>query len=397
MKKNLLLLAAAAVALTANADYYVIGSNVNGKGWALSAEDARMTETSDGVWEWDGEVLGSGFKFNDGTWDNPEANFGSNAGAKLDMNEPYVYGVGSSTGNISFNGFAEVANPHVVLNLNKGTVTVSGKNEGETEWFFNGDFNEWAFNYKMTEVSKGVYEVKNVTLPAEGEFKVTTTGWGEQYGAGWDGAVIAITDAAKSAVLESANGEGGACPFTLTAGQYTVTWDYNTKTVTFVGGGDTPDVPVTPGTDYSKWYVNVVGPFNDWTDNGVNPNENGVATLENLPIGTSEFKVKVWNGSEDAWYSNGEAITIGVPVVIAGDIPGVNMSIAGATEGQLFTVSFDVENNTLTVNANTAVAEVEVADEAPVYFNLQGVQVAEPANGIFVKVVNGKATKVVVK
>ncbi|MDE6271759.1 MAG: hypothetical protein K2M31_01990 [Muribaculaceae bacterium] len=46
---------------------------------------------------------------------------------------------------------------------------------------------------------------------------------------------------------------------------------------------------------------------------------------------------------------------------------------------------------------DSAVAAVEVADEAPVYYNLQGVRVANPANGIYVKVVAGKATKAVVK
>lgn len=43
------------------------------------------------------------------------------------------------------------------------------------------------------------------------------------------------------------------------------------------------------------------------------------------------------------------------------------------------------------------VAAVAVANEAPVYFNLQGVRVANPENGIYVKVVAGKATKAVIK
>ena len=54
------LLAAAAASA---ADYYVIGENVNGKKWALAAEDCKFTETSTaGVYEWTGVVLGSGFK-----------------------------------------------------------------------------------------------------------------------------------------------------------------------------------------------------------------------------------------------------------------------------------------------------------------------------------------------
>ena len=38
-----------------------------------------------------------------------------------------------------------------------------------------------------------------------------------------------------------------------------------------------------------------------------------------------------------------------------------------------------------------------VDDSEAVYYNLQGVKVANPERGIFVKVSNGKATKVLVK
>ena len=45
----------------------------------------------------------------------------------------------------------------------------------------------------------------------------------------------------------------------------------------------------------------------------------------------------------------------------------------------------------------TGVEEVAVEEGEALYFNLQGVQVANPENGLYVKVVNGKATKVYVK
>ncbi|MDE7380701.1 MAG: Ig-like domain-containing protein [Muribaculaceae bacterium] len=54
-------------------------------------------------------------------------------------------------------------------------------------------------------------------------------------------------------------------------------------------------------------------------------------------------------------------------------------------------VTSNVEKDT-----NTAVEGIEAAEFAE-YFNLQGVKVATPENGVYVKVVNGKASKVIVK
>ncbi len=45
----------------------------------------------------------------------------------------------------------------------------------------------------------------------------------------------------------------------------------------------------------------------------------------------------------------------------------------------------------------TGVETIETATEAPVYFNLQGVRVENPSNGIFIKVSGNKTTKVYVK
>lgn len=59
--------------------------------------------------------------------------------------------------------------------------------------------------------------------------------------------------------------------------------------------------------------------------------------------------------------------------------------------------TWEVSNVRVAGNSVTAVATVEIEEGAPVYFNLQGVKVANPEKGIYVKVVNGKSSKVVVK
>lgn len=48
-------------------------------------------------------------------------------------------------------------------------------------------------------------------------------------------------------------------------------------------------------------------------------------------------------------------------------------------------------------DTTSGVAAIEAAEEGAVYFNLQGVEVKNPAAGIYVKVANGKANKVILK
>ena len=46
---------------------------------------------------------------------------------------------------------------------------------------------------------------------------------------------------------------------------------------------------------------------------------------------------------------------------------------------------------------DTAVDEIGVSDEAPVYYNLQGVRTDKPADGLYIRVQGGKVSKVLVK
>ena len=105
---------------------YVIGSNVNGMVWSVGEESAQMTYTAEGVWEWDGDLLGAEFKFNDGSWDG-NYNIGSATDQELVLGIPYsVANSNMSTNIILSKNIEEVLNPHVVLDLNTMTVTVTG-------------------------------------------------------------------------------------------------------------------------------------------------------------------------------------------------------------------------------------------------------------------------------
>ncbi|MBD5172527.1 MAG: hypothetical protein HDT02_04845 [Bacteroidales bacterium] len=56
--------------------------------------------------------------------------------------------------------------------------------------------------------------------------------------------------------------------------------------------------------------------------------------------------------------------------------------------------TFNPETVVLTVSDPSGVAEINLENGEVIYFNLQGQRVAEPANGVFIRVENGKAIKI---
>ena len=69
----------------------------------------------------------------------------------------------------------------------------------------------------------------------------------------------------------------------------------------------------------------------------------------------------------------------------------------------VYNISLDMNMMTLTVNkgegnyqGGSGVAEIEAAEDAPAhYYNLQGVEVTNPENGVYIRVSGNKATKVI--
>ncbi len=177
--------------------------------------------------------------------------------------------------------------------------------------------------------------------------------------------------------------------FTLSAGTWAMA--FNPETMTLSATLESEE------TDYTTWYFNVVGNFNEWIDNGITFDENGYAVHEDLAIGTSEFKIKIWNGSATSWYSTGTAVAVGESIVIAGN-SDINMTIEGAAEGDLFNVAFDVTTGTMVVSkADSGVEIVESENVAAEYFNLQGVKVAEPTEGLYIVRRGNTVTKELVR
>lgn len=254
MKKILLFAAAASMAMSASADFFVVGASIdNQTSWYSGGTDTdpnyevpgHMKDMGNGIWKWEGKQLGTGFKLNNGTWDDA-TNMGSN-GSALEEGSTYELGVGGSTGNIALWGADEVLNPVVTLDFSNPTaptITVEGEwVYAETTWFLAGFNGVWEVNNKdaaccfQATDEEDVFEIKGFEITVEeGEGKISSTGWAEEWGT-MDTEAVYIDNDNLSQELEEVFGEAGNFPYVLTPAKYDVTWDYNTKTLTFVKEG----------------------------------------------------------------------------------------------------------------------------------------------------------------
>lgn len=88
----------------------------------------------------------------------------------------------------------------------------------------------------------------------------------------------------------------------------------------------------------------------------------------------------------------------GEPAEVAnfGDAKNLNMDWEGH-EAEPIKYVLDVKACTVTLTWNTGIESIENAAEAaaPVYYNLQGVRVENPANGLYIRVAGSKTSKVI--
>lgn len=391
MKKSLLALAAGMLLAGGqmNAAYYLIGNNVDGSTWALGTNE--MVEQEDGTFKWEGEVLGTQFKVNDGTWSGD--NFGSN-GSALELGVAYSYVNSGSSGNIEFDGLSEVSNPVVVLDVVAGTITVTGKgtedNPDADTWGICGAATGWATDLDMTDEGNGVW---SYTGALSGEFKFRANGgWVKDFGAGAD-AVLTV-DGVYEVVAGGQN-------FSIEAENVTLTLDVNNKTLTVAGLEGGGIVPPAPGDE--KWFCawDITGGVWEF-GNEMSEQEDGTFKIHVDATAQETNYFAVFYGEENTGWESG---TRYVPVGNVDEVVDHSETIAmeqgydGAwvlAQGEWTVV---VNPATLEISfeeGNTVgVAAIEAANGEAVYFNMQGVRVANPENGLYIRVQNGKAVKVV--
>lgn len=269
--------------------------------------------------------------------------------------------------------------------------------------YITGDAAEGVFPANWAPETPGEFQVVdgNYVFEAEGlvQFKISTVS------GDWDtfnsaaltcnygdepGAVVAL-EAGDSNIM---------CPW---KGDYKIVVAGDLSTITLTT--DTPN----PGPQPISLYFR--GDMNGWgADEAWKLEQQGDSHIfkfvcaDDQKVGTAEaFKI-----ADDSWgkYNFGfnEPILLEVETEIHGGSNPANITLDEEWNGVCW---FDLDNLYIAFSndkeyvpefvGNNAVDEISVANEAPVYFNLQGVKVANPANGIYVVVKGGKAYKTVVK
>lgn len=283
MKKLSLIMAAAAVALTANADIYLIGGF---NGWELKDAKAKFTEQTDGsyVLDYAGQLT-SGFKINDGAWGDKGGLVDLGGSAPLVLGEPYELINGGS--NIELKEGA-VDNPHIVLNKEMTTLTITGQvGELTTTYDIWGSLADatWASTTLTQKDGKWVNDNVEVKYASAG-FGIRKMDNGKQ--SAWISAdgTNAITTAGGTfqCKVEGKN-------FSIAPGTYSISFDPESLTLVVTGeGGEIVPPPVEP----TEKDVYLVGEFNEWTpnDDAYKMTKNGNVYTIKLPNGlTGEWKV----------------------------------------------------------------------------------------------------------
>ena len=124
--------------------------------------------------------------------------------------------------------------------------------------------------------------------------------------------------------------------------------------------------------------------------------ENGIYTAEAVEFTNTEFKLSTTKGTWDEF--NAECLYVGE--VTIGTLAAITQKDAySKIEAGTYNITIDLVNNTFLAvvynDPTTAIESIE-AENAPVeYYNLQGVKVANPENGLFIKKQGNKAVKVI--
>lgn len=271
MRRLNLLLASGMLAVCASAsaqDFYIIGSDVNGHFWELAAEDCKFKRIGTDLYKWEGNVLGTGFKINDGSWESDyNYNFGSN-GYSLVIGDPYHYEIGPLSDNISIQDYTSIISPIVILDTYSETITVTGNGTGHYayQWYITGlrDSEKYSDSVLLNPVngSDNLYQAVGVDIHSSGTFKIGYDGLTSLFG--WN-EYSEINANNLSATLIPQPVDILGMPFNLN-GVYDILWNSYTSTVTFTPSVITVDPSEPDPVNPSEWpYLSNAG--NECLDN----------------------------------------------------------------------------------------------------------------------------------
>lgn len=387
MKKITLLMAAALVGLSASAaDLYVTGNNVEGETGSWNPGSPLVVSLVDGYYSFNAE---GGFKISTvkGEWSAFE-------GGGYSMDGTWSMGTGTATCKLkkASNDFTTpkggvMVSYKVAEDFSTITATWDAGDVTEHAWGIIGaGVGGWTDSDEimLTKTGTDTYEW---TGDINGEFKFRADNkWGNE-----------LTGAGNITANGTYNLSSGSANMTMYADNVTIVLHPNAQTM--VVSGIAAGEVVLPEAFYILGQVNGQG----WApDNAIAMEKTATGfeasfTLGNAGEGKGYFSFTESTASD--WDKLGQrwGATSGNYELKSGDsasiVEGENAFVAPADTN--LHITLDWASKTFTVDIASGVASVEAADGEAVYFNMQGVRVANPENGLYIRVKNGKAVKVV--
>lgn len=261
------------------------------------------------------------------------------------------------------------------------------------DWYLIGAFNGWSLSdpaAKFTDKGAGIFELEMAEVSTS--FKINDGTWANQYGAG-----AGKVELGTPYTLSTDGGSGNINFLNMDAIQ-------NAKFVLDTNNG-TLLVTGEEKVIEKVWYIcGIGGNYEVWGDKTYEFTKtatDGIYELIGLDIAagtTSGFKISTANWAEQygAVEGSGASIQYGQFSAVLGEVSfggDVPIGLTGKWD-----VTWDYNNLTVSFKQNTGVQEIEFnTNEAIEYFNLQGVRVENPANGLYIAKQGNKVAKVLVK
>ncbi len=277
-------------------------------------------------------------------------------------------------------------NNDITLTITEATTDLEGI-------FLRGNVNNWATDsaWQFIETATpGIYELKDVKL--QGFFKIADALWKDVNVGSVDGSAISVGNTVY--LVNGGESQNICLDGTYQCSLITLDLTGDSPALTIVGEATTSGIFIYG--DMNAWGEgDNVGEY-EFTDYGA-----GYYAIDEKPIRSTDGQFKIYNNG--TWLGAAGSDNAETVELVYGDsytlVDGVNFTLPENTITTYIELFVDANGEaTLMIEGteNSGVAETLVDTDAAVeYFNLQGIKVANPENGIFIKKQGSKVVKVV--